>query len=438
MARPENGFQLLVNRLKAFGNADQIVEILYSPEMDTDLRADRFSEWADLEPENEFVGRCAARTLVAAGRHKEAHIYLQQWLLRDGAGAEPNALMSEVYLHLKEDNLAAACARKAHAAAKGDLNSSPGFVDISAYPKIRDFARLFRDKHGCRFHIEEGGQTLIHFHHWRTGGTTIRDSFRNLFDPNQIFIFGDYRDPFLKSRQELLDSPQEIRREIRFTSIHHALPAHYFFSDKFAYFTLLRDPIETAVSWYHWHVKNIELDPQWLDPDIKNGISIKEYAEKTLRTNNGNLLSRWLINLDAEPDLDNRHRGLPRAVWEMSDDELVAQAMQSLDKHFAFVGLTKCFDASLFILCLLLHSDRIPVYQWKGRSGNTGAATDNIEPEVSAMLLEANSADNDLYQKIQAQFNNRYGDALAWFNGEMAPFQMPGATQFETLNAGEF
>ena len=67
MARPENGFQLLVNRLKAFGNADQIVEILYSPEMDTDLRADRFSEWADLEPENEFVGRCAARTLVAAG-----------------------------------------------------------------------------------------------------------------------------------------------------------------------------------------------------------------------------------------------------------------------------------------------------------------------------------------------------------------------------------
>jgi len=293
MANSESGFQLLFNRLKAFGNTDQIVEILYSPELDAGLRADRFSEWADLEPGNEFVQRCAARTLVAAGRHKDAQKYLQRWLNWDGVGAEPNALMSETYRHLNEDNLSLVCAAKARAAAKSDLNSKPGFVDISAYPKIRDFARSFRDKHGCRFHIEQGGQTLIHFHHWRTGGTTIRDSFRNLFDPDQIFIFGDYRDPFLKSRQELLDSPKEIRREIRFTSIHHALPAHYFFSDKFAYFTLLRDPVETAVSWYHWHVKNIELDPQWLDPDIKNGISIEAYAEKILHTNNGNLLSRW-------------------------------------------------------------------------------------------------------------------------------------------------
>ena len=280
LTRSENGFLLLINRLKAFGNADQIVEILYSPEMDSDLRAVRFSEWADLEPENEFVQRCAARTLVAASRYQMAQKYLRRWLIQDGGGAEPNALLSETYRHLKNDEHAVARAHHARASAKTILMSNPGFVQISAYPKIRDFARLFRDKHGCRFHIEDGGHTLIHFHHSRSGGTTIRDCFRNLFDPNQVFIFGHYRDPFLKSRQELLDSPVEIRREIRFTSIHHALPAHYFFSDKFAYFTLIRDPVQTAVSWYHWHVKNIELDPQWLDPDIKTASQSRRMPRK--------------------------------------------------------------------------------------------------------------------------------------------------------------
>ena len=107
----------------------------------------------------------------------------------------------------------------------------------------------------------------------------------------------------------------------------------------------------------------------------------------------------------------------------MSDDELVTHAMQSLEKHFAFVGLTKCFDSSLFILCLLLHSDRIPVYEWKGRSGNKGETIDNIDTEVRAMLLEANSADNDLYRKIEQQFIDRYGDTLTWFNDEMGHFE---------------
>lgn len=433
MVKSDSGFRLLINRLKAYGDTNQVVEILYSPEISPDLRADRFSQWADLDPENKFVQRCATRSLIAAGRHREAQNQLQRWLLWDSHGAEPNALLSETYRHMKRADLADSCAHRANLAAQDDLMSTPGFIRISACPDIRDFARAFREKHGCPYHIEESGQSLIHFHHWRTGGTTLRDCFQNLFDPSQVFVFGDFRDPYLKSRQELLDAAVEIRREFQFVSIHHALPAHYFFSDKFAYFTFLRDPLQTAVSWYHWHVRNIKRDPQWLDPDIKNGLSIRGYAEKILRNNNGNLLTRWLINLDSEPDLGNRHRGLPSAVWEMSDDELSERAMLSLEKYFVFVGLTERFDESLFALCLLLNSDCIPLYEWKGHSGVGGEAIANIDADVREMLQEANSADNDLFQKIRQQFFDRYGNTMAWFNDHLAPFHDTNARQFEPM-----
>lgn len=229
MVKSDSGFRLLINRLKAYGDTNQVVEILYSPEISPDLRADRFSQWADLDPENKFVQRCATRSLIAAGRHREAQNQLQRWLLWDSHGAEPNALLSETYRHMKRADLADSCAHRANLAAQDDLMSTPGFIRISACPDIRDFARAFREKHGCPYHIEESGQSLIHFHHWRTGGTTLRDCFQNLFDPSQVFVFGDFRDPYLKSRQELLDAAVEIRREFQFVSIHHALPAHYFF-----------------------------------------------------------------------------------------------------------------------------------------------------------------------------------------------------------------
>jgi hypothetical protein len=159
------------------------------------------------------------------------------------------------------------------------------------------------------------------------------------------------------------------------------------------------------------------------------------YAEKTLATNNGNLLCRWLINLDTEADLANRHRGLPGEVWDMSEPELTRRAEQSLQKHFVFAGLTEYFDASLFILCLVLGGDRIPFYEWRGSSGASGAAIADLDAEIRAMLEEANAADSALLAEARQRFFARFGDAVDWFDAELAPFQADHADHFKAMLA---
>ena len=400
--------------------------------MPAQLCGDRLLQWAAGDPGNDFAQASAARAPAAAGRHGEALAPLRRWLFRDPANAEANALLSESYGQLGRPDLAAKRGRRARRAALLDLTAPPGFVAIAVCAKIRDFARAFREAHGCPYHLEASAQTLIHFHPSRTGGTSLRDGFRNLYDADEVFVFGDFREPYLKSRQQLIDASPEQRRRFRFASVHHALPAHDFFAEKYAYFTFLRDPIDTAVSWYHWHVKNRDLDPEWIDADIKNGLSLAAYAENTLATNNGNLLCRWLINLDTDADLSNRYRGLPAEVWEMSDAELTERAERALDRHFVFTGLTEFFDASLFILCLVLGGGRIPLYEWRGSSGS-GPAIDALGADIRATLEAANRADSQLLRSRRQHFLGRYGDAVDWFNAEMAPFQAAHVNHFKAM-----
>jgi hypothetical protein len=206
MARSQSGFALLIERLRAYENPDLIADILASPDVPAGLRCARLLQWAAQDPDNEFAHRSAARALAAAGRHADALGPIQRWLRRQPQGVEANALMAECCRNLGRSGLAETHGQMAKSAAVGDLTAAPGFLHIAAAPKLRDFARTFRAMHGCPYHIEASGQTLIHFHPSRTGGTSLRDGFRNLYDAGEVFVFGDFREPYLKSRQDLIDA----------------------------------------------------------------------------------------------------------------------------------------------------------------------------------------------------------------------------------------
>jgi len=231
--------------------------------------------------------------------------------------------------------------------------------------------------------------TLIFLHIKKTAGSTLKFILRNQFHPRTILtihnntLVKDFNDILYK---DFLDLPAERKQNIRFMRGHFAFGIHEYLPHPFTYLTMLRDPIERAISWYYYFKENPH------SQEYKNYVSqsagFEDFINKGYCGDNTQtimLLSKK--QLDDYPD----------------DKDRVEIALQNIENNFSHFGFAEKFDESLILMKKTYNWKYLPLYTVENVTKNRPRASE-LPTSVTDAILEHNRADVTLYEKLSAKF----------------------------------
>ncbi len=203
----------------------------------------------------------------------------------------------------------------------------------------------------------------------------------------------------------------------KFVYTHRPLPIHLGLGGcQVRYLTMLRDPVQRFISYYHWAALHRAKDIPWVAPAIEEGATLAEYVDHVAATGQypGGLspaeyyLRAWQA-LGLVPD------ALMNSVFG---------AMFILDKYFAVVGVTEFFDETLFIIAAQLGLSALPRWRMRGKSGAPPAA--HIAADVRAKIGALTQTDRALYAYFRERFLDRHRREIEIFRANGLSLRVEG------------
>lgn len=225
-------------------------------------------------------------------------------------------------------------------------------------------------------------------------------------------------------------SPDELERYKLFRD-HFDYNIHRFFKKKPYYMTILRDPIDRAISLYEFWKRSRERN----QPDNKPMSGLLQKA--TLE---------GLAGFICHPDPQVRSRTSNRQVRQLaigigglstdpsadfSDDELLAMAKKNLDDCL-FVAITERFQDSVFLLAYVFGWYPIADYQSLRVAAKRSRKEDIPQADLEA-IAQVNHLDIALYEYGYERFQRDYAQML---NELRDAYGRPTASQCDRLLAG--
>jgi hypothetical protein len=241
-------------------------------------------------------------------------------------------------------------------------------------------------------------RSIIYVHLPKCGGTTFNRIIEWEYPPLEVFSI----DPsfFRWSYQHLLRWPQERLAHIKVFKGHMPFGLHKWLSQPATYITVLRDPIDRAISQYYFHLTH-RLQP---GHRLAKNLTMIEFG-RTLPYKN--VQTKLLSGLD---------HGYDFMAGECSADELEL-AKRNLATRFSMVGLTERFDESL-ALAKLQFGWRIEQYAdfnvTQGRPQK-----DKISAAAREQIAEFNRFDVELYRYASELFDEQVQRHRAEIRGEL-------------------
>jgi hypothetical protein len=208
---------------------------------------------------------------------------------------------------------------------------------------------------------------LIFVHIPKTGGATLRS----------ILLRNYPRSTVYRSAPSVLPDPAEFseqdRARIRVYEGHMPFGLHTRLSEPATYITLVRDPVERAISRYHYILERPE-HPQY--QKVRAYRDLKEFSCDAPNEQ---------VMLLAGP----RQRGV------VASEARLEEAKENLRRHFAVVGLTEQFDETLLLLKRRF-GWRYVLYRRHNVTGSR-PTIDELPAETRAVLEERNQLDRELH-----------------------------------------
>jgi hypothetical protein len=253
---------------------------------------------------------------------------------------------------------------------------------------------------------------LIHLHIPRNAGTTLGRILRlkllmspptGLLSPRLTlgyFSLGGYENRL--RRIEAL--PRRRRKRIRLFEAHAGWGLHELLPEPSIYLTMLREPVDRAVSVY-WHRR----EGGTLPPQMTLG----EYVC------HGDVQRIWWVDNAQVRYLAGEGGRIVDVPVGRCTRTMLDVAAERLEQ-FAFVGASERFDASIVLLRRLLG--------WRGCRYVPANATggrprvDEIDVATLALLREHNELDSVLYRQALRRFEERVGALGEAFRRELALF----------------
>lgn len=232
-----------------------------------------------------------------------------------------------------------------------------------------------------RVDVEEA--TLIFLHIAKTGGQTFNAILRRQYPEDRIFsvIGQDVEDRI----RVYMEWPEARRAAIRLIMGHVHFGIHEHIPGPSTYVTLLRDPVERALSTYYYVRRK---------PDHP---AHREIVEREMDL--GRVVRSGLL-----PMLDNGQTRILYGLghWDVPygecGEELLEGAKRNVERHFALVGTTERFDATLRLLERRFGWSR-SFYRRRNVSKRR-PGRDDVSPEALEAARRHNRLDLELYQWV--------------------------------------
>lgn len=244
--------------------------------------------------------------------------------------------------------------------------------------------------------------TVIFLHIPKTAGSTLLRIIERQYHPEEIYSL------YLRQDFRAFEGLSEARKaEIRIYRGHMMFGWDQRLSRPATYFTILRDPVERALSYYYFTRKNPEHHHYDL---IRSGdLSLAEYLESQEELMMDNGQTRMLCG------------GYYIMEYGRLSREALEAAKTNLRQNIEVAGLTERFDETLLLLK--------KAFGW----GNVFYARQNVvrkrprreelSPDTLAVIHKYNRLDTELYQFAQTLFEEQVRKQGPSFAQEVRSFQ---------------
>lgn len=174
----------------------------------------------------------------------------------------------------------------------------------------------------------------IFVHIPKTGGLTLYWIMNRQYIPQAIFTL-DWTKHFDDSVREFVTLPEAQKRTVKILRGHMRFALHTILPEDSLYFTILRDPVERTISYYHY-VRRSSHHPWYQELHARN-MTLQDFVMQVPDWNLDNCQTRFLAD---EPSW---------VEFGKCTADMAASAKQNLEK-FKIIGLTERFDETLVLL----------------------------------------------------------------------------------------
>ncbi len=233
--------------------------------------------------------------------------------------------------------------------------------------------------------------TLIFLHITKTAGTTLKRILeRHYYQRTIVTVQKNLKHPDLNDIlfEDFVNLSFDQKKNIRFMRGHFEFGIHQYLHIPYIYITMLRDPIERAISWYYFVLQNPDSEDYKKLVVKSNGFEdfiAKGYAGR-------NSITKVLLSKEQRKKAAN-------------DYECLAIAKENLEKYFSFVGFVEDFDKSLILLKHILGWQDYPIYIRENVTRSRPKKSDLPQSTID-VIKEVNWADIELYDYAKKWFNN--------------------------------
>lgn len=254
---------------------------------------------------------------------------------------------------------------------------------------------------------------LIHLHIPRNAGSTLGRLLRmklGFWPPANLLhhaqTLGFYRLEGFERRLATIGAmSKNAQRRVRLFEAHAGYGLHERLPQPSIYLTMLREPIDRAVSVYYYQLQHARIP----DDMTLQQFVVTADPQRVWWVDNAQV--RYLAGTDGKI-VDVPHGQCTRTMLDV--------AIERLDQAFAFVGIVEQFEASIVLLRRTLN--------WRGcyyvasNMAKNRRQIHELQDSELAILTELNELDTELYGHASSLFQRRVEEAGSSFQRELAQF----------------
>lgn len=225
---------------------------------------------------------------------------------------------------------------------------------------------------------------LIFLHLPKNGGTTFHSILNRIYFKEEKFTIKSVTNK-KTNEEDFISLPDEERLKIKLVKGHTLFGLHRYMPENTKYITFLRKPEDRIPSFYYYVLR--KPNNKLYDRVTQENLSLYDFITQVESIDLNNCQVRWISGIDDKEDL------------------MLEKALENIEKHFSFVGLTEQYNESL-ILLKRKYGWPMPYYEVKNKTKNRP-----ILKAMDSKTLEAikhfNSADIKLYGFIEEKLKTQ-------------------------------